>query len=53
MTIAREEDRSLVHRLLERTDKACLVARSLAFPVVVEPAIKIEEELVVQERVRV
>ena len=51
VTILNEEDRDRVIRLLEKTEKSCLVARSIQFKVVLFPAVKIEEELSALARV--
>ena len=51
VTILNEEDRDRVIRLLEKTEKSCLVARSIQFKVVLFPAVKIEEELSALTRV--
>jgi organic hydroperoxide reductase OsmC/OhrA len=47
LTIARAEDKDLGNRLLHKAEKNCLVGRSLACPVVLEPALIIEEQPVV------
>lgn len=47
LTIARVEDKERGNRLLHKAEKNCLVARSLACPVVLEPALIIEEQPVV------
>lgn len=47
LTIAREEDKERGNRLLQKAEKNCLVARSLACPVVLQPALIIEEQPVV------
>jgi organic hydroperoxide reductase OsmC/OhrA len=39
LTIARAEDKDLGNRLLHKAEKNCLVGRSLACPVVLEPAL--------------
>jgi organic hydroperoxide reductase OsmC/OhrA len=44
LTIAHAEDRDLGNRLLHKAEKSCLVARSLACPVVLEPALFIAEQ---------
>jgi organic hydroperoxide reductase OsmC/OhrA len=43
LTIAREEDKERGSRLLHRAEKNCLVGRSLACPIVLEPALIIAE----------
>ena len=43
LKIAREQDRERANRLLEKAEKACLVARSLACPVALELAVEIPE----------
>jgi peroxiredoxin-like protein len=47
LTIARAEDRERGNRLLNKAEKNCLVARSLACAVVLEPAVIIEDHSVV------
>lgn len=47
LMIAREEDRERANRLLQKAGKSCLVARSLACRVALEPVIKVEEQLLV------
>jgi len=42
LTIARAEDRDKANRLLNKAEKICLVARSMACPVVLEPAVIIK-----------
>jgi peroxiredoxin-like protein len=44
LTIAREEDKERGNRLLHKAEKNCLVGRSLACPIVLEPALIIEEQ---------
>jgi len=44
LTIARAEDKELGNRLLHKAEKNCLVGRSLACPVVLEPAVIIAEQ---------
>lgn len=44
LTIARPEDKERGNRLLQKAEKNCLVARSLACAVVLEPALIIEEQ---------
>lgn len=51
VTILKEEDRDRAIRLLEKTEKSCLIARSLQCKVALFPAVKIEEELLVPARV--
>jgi peroxiredoxin-like protein len=47
VTVLEEEDRDKAIRLLEKAEKSCLIARSLQFKVVLLPAVKIKEELLV------
>ena len=47
LTIARPEDKDLGNRLLHKAETNCLVARSLACPVVMEPALIIAQHLAV------
>ena len=47
VTISKEGDRDRVIRLLEKAEKSCLIARSLQCKLVLFPAVKIEEELLV------
>lgn len=42
-------DRERANRLLEKAEKTCLVARSLACPTILEPEITVEEELLEAE----
>ena len=44
LTIARAEDKERGNRLLQKAEKNCLVGRSIACPVVLEPAVIIEEQ---------
>lgn len=44
--IVREADRDRALRLLEKAEKSCLIARSIACPVTMEPEIHVEGELV-------
>lgn len=44
LTIARPDDKERGNRLLQKAEKNCLVARSLACPVLLEPALIIEEQ---------
>jgi peroxiredoxin-like protein len=44
LTIAREEDRERGSRLLHKAEKNCLVGRSLACPLILEPALIITEQ---------
>jgi peroxiredoxin-like protein len=44
LTIARAEDKARGNRLLQKAEKNCLVARSLACPVRLEPALIIEDQ---------
>lgn len=46
LTIARHEDRERAQRLLEKAERGCLVARSLASKVSVTPAITVSEPVV-------
>jgi organic hydroperoxide reductase OsmC/OhrA len=46
LTIARAEQKGLGSRLLHKAKDNCLVGRSLACPIVLEPAFAIEEQLV-------
>jgi len=50
VTVLKEEDRDRAIRLLEKAEKACLIARSLQCKVVLFPAVKIKEELSVPAR---
>jgi peroxiredoxin-like protein len=50
VAVVKEEDRDLAIRLLEKTEKSCLIARSLQFKVTLFPAVKIAEELSVSAR---
>ena len=43
LTVAREEDKERGNRLLHKAEKNCLVGRSLACPIVLEPALIIAE----------
>jgi organic hydroperoxide reductase OsmC/OhrA len=47
LTLARAEDKDLGNRLLHKAEKNCLVGRSLACPIVLEPAVMIAEQLMV------
>ncbi len=47
LTIAQTEDKERGNRLLHKAEKNCLVARSLACPVVLEPAVIMAEQLMV------
>ena len=51
VTLQKEEDRDRTVRLLEKAEKSCLVARSLACKVIVFPVVQIEEERSVPARV--
>lgn len=51
VTVLKEEDHDLAIHLLEKAEKSCLIARSLQCKVVLFPAVKIEEELLVPARV--
>jgi len=42
LTIARESDRERALRLIEKTERSCLVARSLRSQVIVEPTVQVE-----------
>ncbi len=44
LTIARAEQKRLANRLLAKAKESCLIARSLSCPVVLEPALIIEEQ---------
>jgi peroxiredoxin-like protein len=46
LTITRTEDRDRAHRLLHKAEKNCLVGRSVACAVVLEPALIIEDQAV-------
>jgi CBS domain-containing protein len=45
VTVLKEEDRDRAIRLMEKTEKSCLVARSLQFKATLFPAVKVREEL--------
>ena len=45
LTIFREEDRERACRLLEKTERSCLVARSLALTVSMAPLVRLAEEV--------
>ena len=45
LTIIRPEDRERASRLLEKAEQGCLIARSLACPVVMEPLIRHADEI--------
>ena len=45
LTIAHAEDKDRGNRLLQKAEKNCLVGRSIACPVVLEPAVIIEGQL--------
>jgi peroxiredoxin-like protein len=47
VTVLEEEDRDKAIRLLGKAEKSCLIARSLQFKVVLLPAVKVKEELLV------
>ena len=47
LTIARAEQHGLANRLLHKAEENCLVGRSIACPVVLEPALIIEEQPIV------
>jgi peroxiredoxin-like protein len=49
VTLQKEEQRGLALRLLEKADKSCLIARSLNFKTVLEPTLKVEAELLVED----
>jgi len=51
VTILKEEDRDRVILLLEKSEKSCLVARSLQFKVTLIPTVKVEEELAEPARI--
>lgn len=44
LIVSRDEDRERAERLIEKAEKACIVARSLACRVVVEPVIQVQTE---------
>ncbi len=44
LTIAHPEDKDRANRLLHKAENSCLVSRSLACPVILEPALIIEEQ---------
>lgn len=46
VTISREQDRERAKRLLEKAEKACLVARSITASVVMNPTVNVEQEVV-------
>lgn len=50
LVIARKEDRERAVRLLEKAERSCLIAKSLTCKIVLDLAIKIEEELCVPEK---
>ena len=45
LAILRHEDRERASRLLEKAEQGCLIARSLACPVVMEPLVRHAEEI--------
>lgn len=45
LTIPRSEDRERANRLLEKAEQACLIARSVAFPVTMEPLVRLAQEI--------
>lgn len=45
VNIARHEDGELANRLLEKAEEGCLIARSLACPVHLEPVVRPAEEV--------
>ena len=45
VTLRKEEDRDRAIRLLEKAEKACLIARSLQCKVTLFPAVKVEAEV--------
>lgn len=47
LTILQAEDRDRAYGLLERTEHGCLIARTLACPVMMEPLVKLPEEILV------
>jgi organic hydroperoxide reductase OsmC/OhrA len=51
VTVLNEDDRYRAIHLLEKTEKSCLVARSLQLKVVLFPTVNIEEELSVPARI--
>lgn len=46
LKIVQPEDSERAKRLLQKAEKGCLVGRSLACPIVLEPELKMEDELV-------
>lgn len=50
LKIAQEKDRERANRLLEKAEKTCLVVRSLASQVALEPEIVVEEEMLEREK---
>ena len=51
VTVMIEEDRERAMRLLEKAEKSCLIARALQFKVVLQPKVKVEEQLTVSAKV--
>ena len=45
LTILQSQDRDRAYGLLERTEHGCLIARTLACPVLMEPLVQIAEEV--------
>jgi peroxiredoxin-like protein len=45
LTIPYSQDNDRAHELLERTEHSCLIARTLACPVLMEPFVQIAEEI--------
>jgi peroxiredoxin-like protein len=45
LTIFRDQDRERANRLLEKAEQGCVIARSLACPVTMEPLVQIPEEV--------
>lgn len=51
VSILKGEDRDRAIGLLEKAEKSCLIARALQFKVVLNPKVKVEEELTVSAKV--
>jgi len=45
LTIFQSQDRDRAYGLLERTERGCLIARTLACPVLMEPLVRTPEEI--------
>jgi organic hydroperoxide reductase OsmC/OhrA len=45
LTILQNQDRERAYGLLERTEHGCLIARTLACPILMEPLVKLAEEI--------